>query len=689
MKKLLAMLLTACMVLSLAACSGDPAVTTGGEDTGTEGGYGSTAADTTAAAAARENKLVYASTAGMYADLAAGLIRAGAWNRLNDDITGELLSVRTADTVIGSLLSDYGTLAPQRDGTYAYNMAVLAQEPTATANPDGTKTFTLRIREDLTYNTGKAITAGDYVFGTLFVNSAACAVLGEPGMNGELYPSGKAFYNCTSTVLADIRLIDEYSWSVTISPDKLPYVFESTYISAFPWDAEYWFGSGYAVADSGQGCYLAKDGEAVLMDAALAAAVSETFSAASSGKTLPMVTAGPYQLVDYDAAGKQATLEINPNYAGNFEGQKPSIRTLVITSVTDGGEALKDGSAHLWDTVSGGEGINAVLDLIDGGGELTYDVFDRAGYGELRFACDATPTQFLEVRQALAHLLDREALVNLFCQGWGTVVNGPYSDAFWMADASAQRFGAELDPYAFDVDAAEKLLNQGGWVWNAEGGTWDGEGLRYREVTREQAGDMEECIEADGRILMPLVIKWAASANNPVSDLLTVLLAESEGVARLGMEIQKDVMDFSSLLGYLCRRDVCGVGGTDFSVPKYSMFNLAVSYGSALYDCSNNWTDDPAHVAAAYNTNFLYDTGENGLDQLSMDMVRGVAEGDRNAYLAVWQDYVLRWNELLPSVPLYVNRYVTAYPTWLQNYDQDTFWGFAYAILYASIEDAQ
>ena len=72
-----------------------------------------------------------------------------------------------------------------------------------------------------------------------------------------------------------------------------------------------------------------------------------------------------------------------------------------------------------------------------------------------------------------------------------------------------------------------------------------------------------------------------------------------------------------------------------------------------------------------------------------MKMVYGVKQGDRAGYLKAWQDYVVRYNALLPDLPLYVNHYATFYVDWLENYDQDTFWGFQNAVLYASIADAE
>ena len=676
MKKLLAILLALAMMLSLVACNNEPETTTAPSDTTvTTAPEETTVPVTTAPVVVQENKLVYATTARFAGDFAAGLFLGGVRDVLGGDAAASF-DDRTLDQVIGDLLTDYGTLALQRDGTYAYNMTVLAKEPVVTDNPNGTRTYTLQIKNNLTYNTGKAITARDYIFRMLFVNSAACAALDGRGHDGSDYPNGSAFYHGMTPVFSDIRLVDDYTWTVTVSTEKADHVFASDAVAATPWDVEYWFGAGYAVADDGNGCYLSKDGQAVAMDLTLAAQISANFKAARSGKVLPAVTAGPYQLTGYDETTGLVTLEKNPNYLGNFEGQIPAIETLEIRSVGEDAwqEDLKKGNIHLVDTVKHSGDINAVTELIDEGADLVIDEFDRAGYGKLQFAMDVTPTQFEEVRQALACLIDRQAVVDLYCQGRGSVVNGPYSNAFWMARESEAIFSQTLDAYKYSVKTAEKLLEQGGWIYDEYGNAWEeGDGLRYKEVSWSEADYMDECVDLGHTYLMPLVIKWAASEGNMVTDLLKVLLVQSEDVANLGMEIRVDEMEFTDMLSYLYRQDLYGAADEDmeepYEEPYYSMFNLATGWESAQYDESGKWAE------------------EEELNQLAWDMVYGVAEGDMAGYLKAWQDYIACYNELLPELPLYVDRYATVYAGDVLGYDQDTFWGFQNAVLYASIAE--
>lgn len=675
MKKLLALLLAAVMVLSLAACGGTntdptPAPTDGATEP-TEAPT-ETPTDTPTTPVNRENKLIYGSNTDLAGDFTNGVFSNGA-----------------TDMMVTQLIDDYSTIAMQRDGSYVDN-PVVTKEWKSEMNEDGTQTFTITINEGLVYNNGDPITAKDYVFRTLFLATGAAGALGSRSAGYTQVVGGPEFRSGDTDVLSGVHLVDEYTFTVTYAADYVPYYYENTLASFSPWNMLYWLGDeSYDIVDDGEGCYFTKGGEKVQLSAD---EVGDSITAARTAAKGEMVSAGPYTLVKFDSSAKQATLEINPNYAGNFEGQKPSIQTLVVVKAetTTWTDALKTGGFDLYDSISDGSEVNTVLDMIQDGMALKTCEFPRAGYGKIQFVCDITPTQFVEVRQAIAHLLDRTAFVDTFCAGWGSVVNGPFGTDLWQYKESKELFAEELDTYAFDVDAANKLLEEGGWTMNEKGEAWTGEGLRYKEVTAEQAEYMDECVNlSDGRILMPLMIKWCSSENNPVSELLASMLANSDDVKAAGMQIVKDTVAFDVLLNYLYRQDITGAGATEFSTPHYSMFNLATGFTSAAYDYSYEWTDDPNYTMNGYNQNHLYDMGEGGLDDLTMKMVYGVSSDDHDTYLDLWQKYIIRWNELLPDLPLYSNTYVTAYPTWLEGYEQSSFWSFQNAILYASIPSAQ
>ena len=200
--------------------------------------------------------------------------------------------------------------------------------------------------------------------------------------------------------------------------------------------------------------------------------------------------------------------------------------------------------------------------------DLFLSSYPRAGYGKLQFACDVGPTQFPEVRQAIAHLLDRNEFAKTFTGGFGSVVNGPYGEAMWFYQETKADLNQKLNQYAYSLDAAVELLEGGGWVYDAEGNEYT-EGIRHKKME-------------DGTY-MPLVIEWASSENNPVSELLVVMLQENEDVAAAGIQINQTTMTFTELLNWLYRD---GSEDAKYAVPTYHMFNLASGY-TPRYDVTN------------------------------------------------------------------------------------------------------
>ena len=101
---------------------------------------------------------------------------------------------------------------------------------------------------------------------------------------------------------------------------------------------------------------------------------------------------------------------------------------------------------------------------------------------------------------------------------------------------------------------------------------------------------------------------------------------------------------------------------------------------------SYEWTHDPALIEQGYNYIRLFD---DELDQLSMDMVYGVESDDYDKYLDLWLKYIVRWNELLPELPLYSNIYITVFNEKLKGYEQAPYWSFEHAILYCWINEVE
>lgn len=590
------------------------------------------------------------------------------------------------DKAVMTLTDDMTTVDSDQHGDYGINKTVVKSYERI-EEENGNVTYKFVINDGLKFNNGEAVTAENFVAWTMFVTSPAGKEMGVVSATYNMLPGGLAYRNGETNVLSAVRLYDEKTFSITIAKtgedgetSYLPYYYDITYAAMQAVNLTYWFGEGWSVKDDGEGVYFVNaDGKEFTAET-----VGETVTAGRFA-TGNRVTAGPYNLVSFDQSSREIVLEVNENYNGNFEGQKPGIQKLVIVKTSEDTvmDMITTGQIQIYSGIADGSEVNAVMDLIDAGTiDSSPSQYDRAGYGYFGFACDLGPTQFTEFRQAIAYLLDRVEFAQTFCKGWGSVVHGPYCTAFTMT--AKTDIEKKINHYDYNPEKAVELLKQAGFVYNADGSDYvDGSGeVRYAKVTEEQAKyyDSFNKVLADGTILMPATINWASSEGNAVSALLSTMLANSDATKAAGVSIVKTEMTFPELLNYMYRQDSYGLGG-DYSMPTYNMFNLATGYNGGVYDEAYNWTTDPEYIEQGYNVQHLYD---EQLDKLSMDMVYGVEPGDEATYLDLWEKYIIRWNELLPMVPLYSNIYVTVYPNTIDNYAEDSFWGFERAILYAN-----
>lgn len=575
-----------------------------------------------------------------------------------------------SDNMVRELLHDYEPIVYDQGGALVVNKMVVDGEIKGVLNEDKTKTFTVKIQEDLLFSDGTPITAEHYLAATLLFNHKVVKDMKSKANAANIVVGAKPYSEGEAKLVSGLRLLDKYTYSVQILADKIPYFYEMEYLKTRPLPLHMWLGEGYSVKDDGEGAYI--DGD---MTAEVIKPKVEAARFLSEGR----VSAGPYKLVSFDQAAKQAVLEVNEHYKGNFEGQKPHIQKLIITHAVDTTQFdnLKTGGINLISSLTGGKDVNTALDLEQKGGFKTVK-FERNGYGKLMFQCDFGPTQFKAVRHAIAHLLNRPEFANTFTGGFGGLVHGPYGVAMWMYKESEEELAEKLNAYSYSFEEAEKLLVADGWVLNAEGKEYT-EGLRYKEVTPEQAGEYVHNVKVGDKVLMPLIVEWASTTDNPVSELLSTMLAKNPDTLKVGMDIRQQEMSFTELLNWMYRDSSVD---EKYAVKTYGMYNLASNF-SPIYDLSYSFTVKPEELAQGFNVNFIVNPE---LDKLSMDMVYGVDPSDSEGYRKLWVDFIDLWNEELPEIPLYSNIYYTIFFDQLENYQENPLWGFSKAILYANLK---
>ncbi|QTX32538.1 nickel ABC transporter substrate-binding protein [Aminithiophilus ramosus] len=165
---------------------------------------------------------------------------------------------------------------------------------------------------------------------------------------------------------------------------------------------------------------------------------------------------GPYVLAE-NVVDQQATFVRNENYWG----EKPSIRTIKVRVIPDNQTrvlALEKGE----------------IDLIYGKNMIDADTLERfrGKKGFVTSLSDPVSTRMLllnttkgaltqrEVRQALQHAVDKKAL----SEG---IFNGIESPADTVLARTVPYCDVDLKSYAFDLEAAGRLLDEAGWVREA------------------------------------------------------------------------------------------------------------------------------------------------------------------------------------------------------------------------------
>ena len=536
-----------------------------------------------------------------------------------------------------------------RDGRWNTNETVV-DKMEETENEDGSKTWTITIKDGLKFSNGEPVTAQNYVFYYMFWGSnevLADLEASEASAMVPRYAKGYAAYSAgESDTFEGVHLIDDKTFSITIDAAYVPFYYGKSLVAVTPEYIKGWVPEDIVMEETENGVKFSDNFTAEYIKSQV-----EEF------RYNPTVCSGPYMFKSYDQNAYSYTLVRNPEFVGNFEGQKANIETVIYKYVEQNTmmDQLKTGAIDLLLQATDGKDIEAGLDLVDEGG-FEYCNYPRAGYGMISFKCNQGPTQFKEVRQAVAYLLDRNAFVQTFTAGHGLVVNGPYGSSQWMVNEYAEDVEA-LNSYTYSLDAAVKVLEEGGWVYNADGSDYTGEGIRHKKLE-------------DGT-MMPLVIEWCSSEENSVSDLLVTSLQQNPELAAAGMQINQTVVTFTELLQNYYDNS---------TENKYQMFNLANGFGNP-YDIA--YLYEPGSDS---NINALLDPEGTELYNLAVAMNQS-EEGNDEAYGENWLKFMQKWNELLPEIPLYSNDFHDFYTERLHDFEQDGYnWNVDAAILYANIE---
>ena len=562
----------------------------------------------------------------------SGAFRASSWGKS---------SPGSSDLDIENLTSGYSTLQTDKNGAFVWNEYAIAEEPVATKNEDGTLTYTIKLKNDMVFSDGSKINAKNYIASILANSTAVGVAAGGTGMSGQIIVGFDAFKGyvgnndgaavldaegaetgvTASKYFSGIKLIDDYTFSVTYLADYADYYYVMSYASFAPTALALYLGENDIVVAE-DGSVGLSDGfyAKVEKDGAEAYAMAEVIKANLKwNSNLPY--AGPYVVSNYDESTLTATLTLNKNYPGDTARGKASIETITYVKMVSETQTdmFKQGQIDVLAGITGASETVAALALVEEAPEKYAEThYDRAGYGKIGFRSDFGPTSMVEVRQAIMYTINRPEFAQTFTGGYGAVVHGPYYTGYSAYKAVEDEI--ILNQYAYSADSAIAVLEEAGWIYNDKGETFDAEkdAIRYKKLSGYELSKDNlnfatvdgkyKTVKIDGSYYMPLAINWYGTQPNDVTDqLITAWQTNPNATTAIGMYITYTSTDFTTgLYGELYQMEDSGFNG----IPKLNAINFATGFTSAMYDYSWNWTINPELIDAGYSVCFVRDAAD-------------------------------------------------------------------------------
>ena len=525
-----------------------------------------------------------------------------------------------ADLAIQTLTSGYSTVVTDMGGVFTWAGTDILRSHEERENEDGTKTYTIKIADDLAFSNGEKIKAENYLVAVLAGSTPVMKAAGGGDAAGLNFVGYEGFRNYEGegkeTPFTGLRLLDDYTFSVTVKKEYADYYYALRYGAFTPAPTELYLGN-YKIKDDGQGVYIEKGFyEKSNKNGITAYVFADTLvSNMNEVSASRFPYSGPYFVESYDASAKTATLKRNPAYKGDIRGRATIDRISYVRIVPETQlDQLKQGRVDVLASVTGGEETRAVLAIVDNV-KFKETHYDRAGYGKLAFRCDFSPTQFAEVRRAVMYTIDRNEFAQTFTGGYGSVVDAPYHaglDAYIAVKDKLQ-----LNKYSYSVENAKQSLIEGGWVYNEKGEAYEeGQGVRYKKLSGYELSynnlafastdNKYRTVKVGEEYYMPLVINWMGTQPNPVTDqLITAWQNNPNAGEKIGAYITYATGDMNSALyGEYYQMPAYG-----FTKARFGAVNFATGFTSAVYDQSFYWTIDQ-NMYANYSSNFLMDESD-------------------------------------------------------------------------------
>ena len=382
---------------------------------------------------------------------------------------------------------------------------------------------------------------------------------------------------------------------------------------------------------------------------------------------------------------------------------KPTIEKIAFT-VADNDtciEQLADEELHLVNKITYDETIQKGFQLLGEGG-IQAQNYPRIGLSFLTFTYEWPTVHDMEVRQAIAYCMDREGLTQRYCGNNGLVMDGYFGLEQWeyqlvtgrisypvnflpSMDAIGTEITEEMEEenkrrksmkfmwcetdeeydaciaawdmlrkrwmddegntllvhYSVDLEKANRLLEDAGWVLNK-----NGEAFKAGE-------DDVRCKLHDGE-LIPLELKMMYPQGNHMIEFMQEEGMFTDNLAQVGIKIEFVPEPMESLLRYYYRE----------KERTTDMIYLATNF-HVIVDPSITYSIDDTVGHMVWNNTY---SDDKALYEDAVAM-RKTEPGSYYEYVEKWMTFQERYNTVLPTIPIYSNIYYDFYSNYLQNYN--------------------
>ncbi len=471
------------------------------------------------------------------------------------------------------------------------------------------KEITFKLKKDMTFSDGEKVTADDVVFSYQLL--ADKSYTGRYGSVVKDLVGYKEYSKGKTEEFKGVVAVDEYTVKFSFTEPLRTNLANC----AFEIMPEHYYGANWKVGDT-------KSIEAI---------------------TTKPIGSGPYTLEKFQEK-EFVSLKRNPNYYG--EGYYiENIVCKFVDQTTDIVE-LAAQNVDLLPGVIDPEKINEAKSK----DFITFNQYDRSGYGYTKFNCESGPTADKKVRQALYYGFNIKEFVNSYYKDEATgdvlasVQYHPFSQVSWGID---DKLVSEMTEYDFDLEKAKALLDEAGWKVGSSG---------YREK--------------DGKVMELNV------AAMPDHDILNTLIPMWQRDWGEGLKIKLNIayLEFNTLLDYV-------IYNSDENVDKWSIYFMATQITSPDPDSLYSEIHSD-YIGTGKDNTARYNNPE--VDKL-LDEAKSII--DKEEAKPYYNKIAKILNEDAPIVPVYANTYFDMYNKKIKGLETSPFCDWVKALRHAYIEE--